>query len=305
MLLTNAGFNYINILKEGRKNNRISILIGVFKRSYRLYKLLKKEKVDMLIGTSVENPIIGSLLKIPAVNLNEDDADVVPLYAKLSYPFSSTILTPVSCDNGRWNKKSIKYESYHELAYLHPNNFNPKKNIVDSYIKEKRPYFLIRFADLGAHHDSGIAGINTKIAQNIIDILRPYGYIYITSERPLEKELENLRININPIDIHHVLAFAKLFIGDSQTMAAEAAVLGTPFIRINDFAGRIGYLRELEERYHLGYSSSPENKEYIIMQLQKLLELPNLEEIFNNRKDKMLVEKLDFTQYLTNFIENY
>ena len=53
--------------------------------------------------------------------------------------------------------------------------------------------------------------------------------------------------------MHHVMAFASLYIGDSQTMAAEAGVLGVPFVRFNDFVGRIGYLRELEDVYELGY----------------------------------------------------
>ena len=115
------------------------------------------------------------------------------------------------------------------------------------------PFFIMRFASLNAHHDSGIKGINTEIAQRLIDILAPHGTIYITSERPLEPQFEQYRIRINPLDMHHVMAFASLYIGDSQTMAAEAGVLGTPFIRFNDFVGRIGYLRELEDVYQLGY----------------------------------------------------
>ena len=53
--------------------------------------------------------------------------------------------------------------------------------------------------------------------------------------------------------MHHVMAFASLYIGDSQTMAAEAGFLGVPFVRFNDFVGSIGYLRELEDVYELGY----------------------------------------------------
>ena len=87
----------------------------------------------------------------------------------------------------------------------------------------------------------------------MIDILAPHGTIYITSERPLEPQFEQYRIRINPLDMHHVMAFASLYIGDSQTMAAEAGVLGVPFVRFNDFVGRIGYLRELEDTYHLGF----------------------------------------------------
>ena len=115
------------------------------------------------------------------------------------------------------------------------------------------PFFIMRFASLNAHHDSGIKGINTEIAQRLIDILAPHGSIYITSERPLEPQFEKYRIRINPLDMHHVMAFASLYIGDSQTMAAEAGVLGVPFVRFNDFVGRIGYLRELEDVYRLGF----------------------------------------------------
>ena len=115
------------------------------------------------------------------------------------------------------------------------------------------PFFIMRFASLNAHHDSGIKGINTEIAQRLIDILAPHGTIYITSERPLEPQFEQYRIRINPLDMHHVMAFASLYIGDSQTMAAEAGVLGVPFVRFNDFVGRIGYLRELEDVYQLGF----------------------------------------------------
>ena len=58
--------------------------------------------------------------------------------------------------------------------------------------------------------------------------------------------LEKFKIRIKPDDIHHVLYFAEMFIGDSQTMAAEAAVLGTPSLRFSDFTGKLNYLNELE-----------------------------------------------------------
>jgi predicted glycosyltransferase len=44
-----------------------------------------------------------------------------------------------------------------------------------------------------------------------------------------------------------------MYIGDSQTMTAEAAVLGTPAIRFNDFVGELSYLEELEYTFDLTY----------------------------------------------------
>ena len=42
-----------------------------------------------------------------------------------------------------------------------------------------------------------------------------------------------------------------MFIGDSQTMTSEAAVLGVPSLRCNSFAGRISYINEQEFKYGL------------------------------------------------------
>ena len=131
------------------------------------------------------------------------------------------------------------------------------------------------------------------------------GDIYITSERPISDVLEQYRININPVDIHHVMSFASIYIGDSQTMAAEAAVLGVPFIRFNDFVGQISYLNELENKYKLGYGIGTDNVEKLYSKLEELLNMPNKAEEFLKRKNIMLSEKIDYASFLTWFIENY
>ena len=169
---------------------------------------------------------------------------------------------------------------------------------------------IMRFASLNAHHDSGIKGINTEIAQRLVDILKPHGRIYITSERPLEPQFEEYRIKINPLDMHHVMAFASLYIGDSQTMAAEAGVLGVPFVRFNDFVGRIGYLRELEDKYELGYgikASAPGSVDQFCSRVEELVSMPSAERkaVFQERRQTMLSDKIDCAKFLTWFIENY
>ena len=132
--------------------------------------------------------------------------------------------------------------------------------------------------------------------------------------------------------MHHVMAFASLYIGDSQTMAAEAGVLGVPFVRFNDFVGRIGYLRELEDVYKLGYgihatqlkseelrakseelirradgSVQPSGVEELYKRVEQLVAMPSEERraTFQSRRQKMLSEKIDCAKFLTYFIENY
>lgn len=325
-LLDNQGWEYHNILQEGRKNSKLGMLIGMLKRAWRQNKFCAQYKPDILTGTSVENSYIGKLRHIPVINCNEDDAAVVPLYAKLSYPWANAILNPIVCNSGKWDSKATKYPSYQELAYLHPNHFTADAKVVKGYgIDVTKPYFVMRFASLHAHHDNGIKGINTEIAERLVKILEPHGTIYITSERPLEPQFEKYRIRINPLDMHHVMAFASLYIGDSQTMAAEAGVLGVPFVRFNDFVGRIGYLRELEDVYELGYgihatplaanssirrndgSVQPSGVEELYKRVEQLVAMPSEERraTFQSRRQKMLSEKIDCAKFLTWFIESY
>lgn len=304
-LLDNAGIPYHNILKEGRKDSKLGILWGTLKRAWRLNTFCSKFHPDILTGTSFENSWIGKIRHIPVININEDDADVVPKYARLSYPWADVILTPTVCDNGEWDARSIKYNSYHELAYLHPGNFTPDKSIVEQYFTTDSPYFLIRFAKLKAHHDTGIKGISTEIAQRLIDILKPHGRVFISSERPLEPQFEPYRIHIRPIDMHHVMAFADIYIGDSQTMAAEAGVLGIPFVRFNDFVGRIGYLRELEDKYRLGSGIKTDRVDLLYSTVEELIRMPDRKRVFQERRQAMLSEKIDLSKFLTWFIESY
>ena len=304
-LLDSAGIPYRNILRRERKHSMFSMLWGMVKRAWRLNAICSKFHPDILTGTSVENSWIGKLRHIPVININEDDADVVPKYVKSSYPWATEILTPIVCDNGRWNEKSLKYAGYHELAYLHPNNFTPDKSIVGQYFPTDSPYYLIRFTKLEAHHDDGIKGISKEIAQRVIDVLKAHGRVFISSERPLEPQFEPYQIHIKPIDMHHVLAFADLFIGDSQTMAAEAGVLGVPFVRFNDFVGRIGYLRELEDVYQLGYGIKTDETDKLYETLETLISMTDRKALFQERRAKMLADKIDYASFLTWFIEHY
>jgi predicted glycosyltransferase len=304
-LLKDSDIPYKNILPEGRKDSKVGIIIGQIKQVVRLGVFCLQKRPELLIGSVPTVAQVGALLGITSINLSEDDAEAVSLFAKTTYPFSSVILAPDTCNNGKWEYKSIKYKGYHELAYLHPNHFKPDINIVKRYIATDKPFFIIRFSKLNAYHDTGISGISLDVAKNIVEILKPYGNIFITSEKELVPELEKFRINIKPLDIHHFLHYAKLYIGDSQTMAAEAGVLGTPFIRINDFVGRLGYLDELENKYKLGYGIKPDKIGHLIPLVESLLSNKNLKNEWKKKQNEMLKDKIDVTNFLMWFVENY
>jgi uncharacterized protein len=188
---------------------------------------------------------------------------------------------------------------------LHPNHFEADKNCVAKYFNPDSTYFILRFSKLNAHHDTGINGISDKLAFQIISQLSSYGNVYITSERELAPKLELFRMNIDPRDIHHVLSYASLFIGDSQTMSAESAVLGTPYIRFNDFVGRIGYLNELENKYRLGFGVKTNDPDRIFEIIRDLVAQNFNVSDFCSRKQLLLEDKIDFSKLLTWFLDEY
>ena len=349
-LLQNAGLPYVNINQHAHRGSKLGILWDMFVREWRIIKLCRKHKIDLITGSTPETAHVSWLLRIHGVNTGEDDAAVISMFIKIAKPFIDGYVAPDPCEMGPVEKRTSHYPGYHELAYLHPNHFTPDPKIVEAYgIDTSKPYFVMRFASLNAHHDSGIKGINTEIAERLVKILensvceqngapketnecvsngesggpeyslskrgfdtrtRVTNAIYITSERPLEPQFEKYRIKINPLDMHHVMAFASLYIGDSQTMAAEAGVLGVPFVRFNDFVGRIGYLRELEDKYELGYgikASAPGTVDQLCSRVEELVSMPSAERkaIFQERRQSMLSDKIDCAKFLTWFIENY
>jgi predicted glycosyltransferase len=156
-----------------------------------------------------------------------------------------------------------------------------------------------------AHHDIGVKGLSLEQKLELINMLKPHGRIFITTEREIENELSEYQMNISPEKAHSLLAYATLLIGDSQTMTSEAAVLGVPSLRCNSFAGRISYLEEEEKKYGLTYAFLPEEFDKLKLKLTDLLQMDNLHEEWQKRRQIMLNNKIDVTGFMVWFVENY
>ena len=131
---------HISISKQAK--GLFAMLIELLIRDFKIFKLHNKHKFKTAIGTSVS---IGHLTffsfgKVKSYNFNEDDDNFVPLYAKISYPFNTKIVIPNGVEYKKWGSKRVLYNSYHELAYLHPSNFKPDEKILAKYGLVKNEY---------------------------------------------------------------------------------------------------------------------------------------------------------------------
>ena len=93
-LLKNQGWDFINIHAKERGDSKFKIALALLKRELALLKIVLQYKPHLMAGTSAEITHIGKITGIPSIVVNEDDADVVPLFAKIADPLATTILAP-------------------------------------------------------------------------------------------------------------------------------------------------------------------------------------------------------------------
>lgn len=298
-LLKENNEEFFNILPEGRKEKKIQIFWGLIKRDFRLFRFVLKKRVDLLIGTDPSLSHVGWLLRIPVLTVLEDDSNVIPTLVKLTYPFTSYIITPKNVSVGKFINKQICYNGYMKLAYLHPLYFTPK----DPQIRQ--PYYLIRLSGLSAYHDNGINGIDESLLDKVVSKLSKWGLIFISSEKLLPSKYSQYLTTFKYSEMHHFLACAAMLISDSQSMSMEAAMLGVPSIRFSDFSGRISVLEELEHKYELTFGIPTSEPQILLDKIDELLSDNGLLETFQLRRKKMLSEKIDVTAFMVWLIEKF
>lgn len=300
-LLDQLGHEYC-VASRARKGTA-GLFLELLEHDWHVFALARKKRSQLLLGTSVSITHAAKLLRARSIVFSEDDPDVARAFARLAYPLADRIVTP-RCVRGNYGPKHVVYDSYHELAYLHPNRFTPDPHVREELnLGEDEPFFIVRFVSFGAAHDVGEAGIEPATQRELLQLLAKYGRVFVSAEGPLPRSCESLRFPIGPERMHHALYFASLLVGESGTMAAEAAVLGTPAIRCTSLAGRCSILQELENEYGLTYAFSPNDGKRMQEKLLSILEDEANPMVWKRRRERLLEDKHDLTSWMVEFVE--
>jgi predicted glycosyltransferase len=147
--------------------------------------------------------------------------------------------------------------------------------------------------------------LSIESKRRLVERLLACGKVFITTERNIDDEFKPYQLAVSPDKAHSLMYYATMFVGDSQTMTSEAAVLGTPAVKCNSFAGRLAVPNELEQRYGLCYSFLPEQQEAFFAKIEELLAMPDLKGEWQLRRQHLFSEKIDYTSFLVWFVENY
>ncbi len=304
-LLRNDGMEYTNILPQVRGNSRASIALSLLKRTFSMLPIVTKFKPDLLVGTDATIAQLGKLLNINRITITEDDYEAIKNLADLAYPFTQTILCPSVCGVGNWDTKKVGYDGYMKLGYLHPAVFTVNNDVLKKYGFGKK-YILVRLSQLNAHHDFGIKGLNETLLDTIIQMAESASYqVFVSAEGGGDDKYEKYKLSINPNDMHHVLANAHVLICDSQSMTMEAAMLGVPSLRYSGFVGKISVLEELEHTYQLTIGVAQGEDVQLVKHFHRMLSDNDIKEKYQAKRAKMLADKIDVTEFMVWFIENY
>ncbi|GAB7011589.1 hypothetical protein [Halorubrum trueperi] len=151
-------------------------------------------------------------------------------------PFLDRLCTPASFE-ADFGAPHRRHPGVQELAYLHPDRFEPDRDRLREHgVDPDSPYFVLRFVSMGAHHDVGLTGIGPAARRRLVETLAGRGPVYVSDEAAGEADPPAEAVPVPPALMHDLLSEAALFVTDSNTMATEAGLLGTPVVRSGAYA---------------------------------------------------------------------
>lgn len=284
-----------------KRGNGSKLLYEWAKRDFQLAFLARKFKPHATTG--IHNPCMAHCAFLNrAKSIIFTDTEHAKLANSLTMPFSTKVFTPLNFQK-RFGRKHTLYNSYHELAYLHPKRFKADRAVLaEAGLAEGEQFSIIRFVAWGAHHDIGHFGFDDNSKLKLIAELEKFGRVFISSEEELPKSLKKYELPISPHKLHHLLSFASLYVGEGATMAAEAALLGTPSIYVSTLWELMGNFKELEYKYGLLYNTA--NPAYAVCKAKEILSETASKNVWREKQKVLLNEKEDMLDIMLNAFES-
>jgi predicted glycosyltransferase len=304
-LLDQYGLPYQVVSKQ---RSGPGLALEFLERGARLWGVTRRFEPHFLVGCM--GPSIASVGRLRRA-LSRDRARIVVFYdtemATLTnsfvYPLADYVCT-ADCYQAQVNGNHITYPSYQQLAYLHPKRFSPDPEVVRRLgVDPGSRYFLVRFVSYQASHDLGVNSIPLQKKLGLVRALSEHGRVLVSSEASVPAELLPYVLKLPARDMHHVLAFATLLVGESATMASEAACLGVKAVYISPH-GR-GYTDDQQQRYGLveNFTGQRFTSDWVGA-VAALAADPELRTRSMAARGRLLAEKSDVTAWMLEFLEH-
>lgn len=296
-LLDSFGLPYQQISQQ---RTRGGLVVEMAQRTPRLMKIMRSFRPDVMTGIMGPSIAVAGALRtrrVPAVVFY--DTEFAVQTNRFVYPLAYSVCTP-DCYQGKVPGRHLSYAGYHELAYLHPKRFQPDPGVLAEFgVSPGEPYSIVRFVSWQAVHDRQERGLSAKQKRHLVEVLQRRGRVLISAEGRLTPDLEDLAARGPVEEIHHLLAHARLVVGESATMSSEAAVLGVPAVFIAT-TGR-GYTDDEERRYGLVRHFTEDQYDMALSAIEEILAEPA--GTWQAARQRLLDEKIDVTGWMTDYFE--
>ena len=289
-LLRHSGLPYEELTGIG--GGMVGLAKELAIRTAKLARRVRRFEPDLMLG--IMGPVIAPLGRVTGVpSWVFYDTETAKLTNRYVYPLCNRLYLP-DAYFGEAPRKAIRYPGYHELAYLHPNRFTADPGVrAEAGLGADEPFAVVRIVSWEASHDVGDTGFSDPVA--FVKWLSQRIRVVVSGERGVPDGIKQWALTLPPWRIHHLLAEASLYVGEGATMAAEAAILGTPAVFVH--TARLGYMLELEERYGLLWNTPFQDKatEFAGGVLDDLEEAA---ETWEAKRTAMLTERIDVGEWL-------
>jgi len=277
----------------GYPESKIGKLLSIPLMDLKIYQIARKFKPDLFIGIASHRIAhIAWLMRKKSVILDDTGYKWNVLLYK---SFTNQIFSPEAFKL-KFGKNHFKYKSFHELAYLDPKYFKPDKKSLDFLnLHKNEKLFLIRFSSWQAGHDldSLNKGFSEAKKIKLVQLLKKYGRVCISSEGKIHPSLEKFVLKKNPEKIHDLIYFSDLVISEGATIASEAALLGVPSIYVS------GLLPDtIKEQNKQGLIENFKHEDSAIKKIEQILVDKNLKQKNRIKLENLLKKQISLTDFL-------
>lgn len=293
------------LITGARKGNRFP-LREMLARQAAVAQAIRQFRPALVVSLMGSYTQAARLFGVP--NIIFTDSEFQSFNHKIAHPFATRIYTP-QCFWKPLGSKHHRYRGYHELAFLHPRRFTPRRDVLSRLRvnggsrasgagsdspPEPGEYVVIRTSAWNTLHDIGESGFGKTFDPMMRELLARHSVYVVPEGGKIAPEWERYKLSVPPEEYHDVLAFARLVITEGASTASEAACLGVPSVYVN--TTRRGYLEDQERRYHLVFNFT--DPELASRKVSELLEHPPSAGALADAQRRLVEDHIDVTDFV-------
>ncbi|MGD9502380.1 MAG: DUF354 domain-containing protein [Methyloceanibacter sp.] len=275
------------------------LLVELLQRDAAIYRIARDFKPDVMVGFGgICVSHVGWLRGIPSLSFY--DNEIARLQMAITMPFIKEWHVCDSFTGPVPKRRAYRFTGPHHLAFFHPERFKPDlSRAIAAGLARECDNFFVRVVDWSANHDIGKRGWSQADVNEIVERLAAFGRVHISAEGDLPKEVEAFRYRGDVLDVHHLMAHCRACIGQSSTMAVEAALLGVPAVYASD--DYRGVVKDLAAKGII--FEADKDVESVMRTLGRIMQVDRAH--WRTLRDRLLSNGTDVANYVIAAIERY